>query len=148
MPNPEKVLVIGYGNTLRRDDGAGQKVAEAVAAKGWENVLSLAVHQLTPELAAEIATVDKAIFADAYPDAQTVEVREIAENNSENIQFNPHSSDPKGLLALTKLLYGKNPPAWWVLIPALDFDFGEELSPATATGVMDAVAKIEQLIIT
>ncbi|HIK11647.1 MAG TPA: hydrogenase maturation protease [Oscillatoriaceae cyanobacterium M33_DOE_052] len=147
MPTWEKVVVIGYGNTLRRDDGAGQKVAEAVAARGWENVLSLAVHQLTPELAAEIATADKAIFADASPDAKTVEVREIADNFRENLPFSPHTSDPKGLLSLTKLLYDKNPKAWWVLIPALDFEFGEELSPVTVTGIIDAVAKIEQLII-
>jgi hypothetical protein len=26
-----KLIVIGYGNTLRRDDGVGPKVAEAVA---------------------------------------------------------------------------------------------------------------------
>ena len=30
--SPAGILVIGYGNTLRGDDGVGPKVAEAVAA--------------------------------------------------------------------------------------------------------------------
>ena len=29
---PAGVLVIGYGNTLRQDDGVGPKTAEAIAA--------------------------------------------------------------------------------------------------------------------
>ncbi len=43
-----KVLVIGYGNTLRSDDGAGKRVAELVAEWQLLNVRSLLVHQLTP----------------------------------------------------------------------------------------------------
>jgi Ni,Fe-hydrogenase maturation factor len=29
---PAGLLVIGYGNTLRRDDGVGPRVADAIAA--------------------------------------------------------------------------------------------------------------------
>ncbi|HEY9173382.1 MAG TPA: hydrogenase maturation protease, partial [Verrucomicrobiae bacterium] len=49
------LLVIGYGNTLRRDDGIGPKVAEAVAELNLPGVRSLACPQLTPELAEPIA---------------------------------------------------------------------------------------------
>jgi Ni,Fe-hydrogenase maturation factor len=58
-------LVVGYGNDLRSDDGVGQRVAEVVATWEISNVRSLAMHQLTPELAAELADVDVAIFVDA-----------------------------------------------------------------------------------
>ena len=48
------VLVVGIGNTLRRDDGAGCFFAEALAAElvraGVDVTLELH-HQLAPELA-------------------------------------------------------------------------------------------------
>ncbi|MGF1587982.1 MAG: hydrogenase maturation protease [Pleurocapsa sp.] len=63
-------LVIGYGNTLRSDDGAGQSAANQIAAWGLPNVRSLAVHQLTPELAEDIANADTVIFVDAVISAK------------------------------------------------------------------------------
>lgn len=59
------ILVIGYGNTLRGDDAVGPLVAEQVAIWNWPDVRSLPVHQLTPELAAEIAQVEAVFFIDA-----------------------------------------------------------------------------------
>lgn len=58
-------LVIGYGNELRGDDGVGPKVAEAVEAWKLAGVSVLALRQLTPELAADLAVVRRVIFVDA-----------------------------------------------------------------------------------
>jgi hypothetical protein len=55
-------LVIGYGNSLRGDDSIGIKVAQMVADWHLPKVRSLSSHQLTPELAAELAQVDLTIF--------------------------------------------------------------------------------------
>jgi len=47
-----RVLVIGYGNTLRGDDGLGQRAAEALAQRALpDGVEVLSCHQLTIELA-------------------------------------------------------------------------------------------------
>jgi hydrogenase maturation protease len=59
-------LVIGYGNSLRGDDGVGPLVAEQVAEWNLPDVRSLSVHQLTPELASEMALAKTVIFIDAY----------------------------------------------------------------------------------
>jgi len=58
-------LLIGYGNTLRSDDGAGQKIANIVSEWNLPQWRSLSVHQLTPELALDIAQADLVIFVDA-----------------------------------------------------------------------------------
>ena len=47
-----ELLVIGYGNTLRRDDGVGPKVVEALATENLPGVQPLVCPQLTPEIAA------------------------------------------------------------------------------------------------
>ncbi len=38
-------------------------------------------------------------------------------------------------------------PAWWILIPAVNFEFWEQFSPQTAQGITDAVAQIQQIIL-
>ncbi len=63
----QSILVMGYGNMLRSDDGVGQQVARAVAKWEIPNVDAIAVHQLTPELAERLTKTDIAIFVDAYP---------------------------------------------------------------------------------
>jgi Ni,Fe-hydrogenase maturation factor len=57
--------VIGYGNTLRTDDGVGPYVATAVASWGLPGVVSVGVHQLTPELSELLASAELAVFVDA-----------------------------------------------------------------------------------
>jgi hydrogenase maturation protease len=50
--NNFKILLIGYGNTLRNDDGVGVRIAEIIAEENRPHVQVIATHQLTPELAA------------------------------------------------------------------------------------------------
>ena len=63
------ILLIAYGNPLRQDDGAGLRLAERMAER-WQAAETplrhLAVQQLTPELAVEIAQpgVAAVVFVD------------------------------------------------------------------------------------
>lgn len=142
------VVVIGYGNTLRSDDGAGQVVAEAVKDWGLANVRSHSTHQLTPELAEPLSTSQLAIFVDAYPSDQgeqaTVRVQAIQPTEIE--AGIGHTADPRSLLALTQMVYGVVPSAWWILIPAINFEFGEQLSWVTQEGVKTTLEQIHYLI--
>jgi hydrogenase maturation protease len=144
------ILVIGYGNTLRCDDGAGQRVAEIV--DGWDlpQVRSVAVHQLTPELAADLATVKLAIFVDVYisQDNCAVQVQDL------NLDLSPseeiancqlpmgHTAQPRSLLTLTQQVYGASPSSYWILIPGICFEFGESFSDVTNRGIEVALEHI------
>jgi hydrogenase maturation protease len=131
-----KILVIGYGNTLRGDDGVGYLVAETVA--GWQvpTLRSLAVHQLLPELAEVMAEVDIVIFVDAI---------RIGDPTSAKIAFEPlstegdatigtHRFSPQSLLSLSQQLYNANPVAYLLTIPAIDFTLGNPLSAIACLG--------------
>jgi hydrogenase maturation protease len=59
-----RVLIVGYGNPLRGDDGLGWHAAEALRAALPEAEI-LAVHQLTPELAEDASRAELVIFLDA-----------------------------------------------------------------------------------
>jgi hydrogenase maturation protease len=137
------ILVIGYGNELRRDDGVGPRVARAVAAWDLPGVLALARHQLTPELAEAVAGADAVFFVDAAADLEPgVRVRPVCSGGSRSVLG--HVSSPAELLDLAAALHGHRPPAWLVSIPAADLGFGEELSPAATHGMDEALRHIRQ----
>ena len=141
----KSVLIVGYGNPLRSDDGAGPKVAEMIAQQGREDVRSLAVHQLTPELAEEIVEAGTAIFVDGISSNSTTISIQPLQPVPRGVNFS-HLGNPRSLLSLTQILYGQIPPAWWILIPGINFEFGEQLSPITERLVLDACREIEQII--
>jgi hydrogenase maturation protease len=141
-------LIIGYGNTLRSDDGAGQIVANQIARWNLPNVRSLAVHQLTPELAEDLTNADIVIFIDAiFSSKQNLEPIKIKMLECDNKYLNlGHTENPRSLLCLSKIIYNKIPKAYWILIPAINFEFGEKISDITKKGIKQSLEKIESII--
>lgn len=143
--NPS-ILVIGYGNELRSDDVVGKKLADIIAT--WKNpcLRSLAVHQLTPELAEELATVDIAIFIDAYPATDAKEVEIIPLEIATSLTLG-HICEPPILLAIASAIYGDYPQAWLVKVPGENFEIGDRISPFARESMKQALAEINKLII-
>jgi hydrogenase maturation protease len=141
-----KVLVIGYGNTLRGDDAAGVKAAELIAQRHPEFEY-IYLHQLVPELAEKIGDFDIVFFIDAQKDITQPSVRLIAPS-IEADQPRTHFISPESLLALSQQLYQRMPSNAYVIgIPASEFEFSEELSAQTTQGVTDCPAMVEQIIL-
>lgn len=160
------ILVIGYGNSLRSDDGAGCRVADIVASWDLPYVRSLTVHQLTPELAEPIAQSDLTIFVDACvsnnvsdfvsqqtQSKPTMQVQEIlvTENLASGLSANDltagigHLSDPRSLLLLAQQVYGNTPVVYSLLLPGVNWEFGEQLSDITSKSIEQAVDFIRTL---
>jgi len=137
-------LIIGYGSTLRGDDGVGPRVAEAMDMLGLPGVRTLAAPMLTPELAAPISRAHTVIFVDAAVDElREVQLRPLAPRESS--QLMAHAADPRTMLALARDVFGHAPKAWWLTIPAEQMEFTEALSPRTQQGFAEAVKKIRTL---
>jgi len=144
------VLVIGYGNPLRGDDGVGCLIAEELAKRICDpesKVQVVACHQLNPELAEPIAETRAVIFIDASVDLKPGEVRvsSVAPD-----RFSPgafaHHMKPSALLATASELFGQAPPAKSVGIGASSFEIGMTLTPAVQRAVSKAVAAVEKEI--
>jgi hydrogenase maturation protease len=130
-----KTLVIGYGNSLRGDDGVGSWVAEQMAAQHWPEVRSLAIHQLTPELAADLAEVEIVYFVDAWISKDTQVQPRLQRLFPDSTGTTcDHSWNPGLLLALTKTLYDHEPIAYQWLIPVVQFEHGTSLSAIARDG--------------
>ncbi len=143
--------MIGYGSALHSDDAVGQKVAEAVADWHAPDLKAVATTQLTPELAELISQSDEVIFVDAA-------IKPIKPHKPRRcfglIRLQPahdayelgqHFGDPRALLALGQVLYGRCPRAWLITIPGQNFELGESLSPQTQCGMAQALDHIRSL---
>lgn len=140
------ILVIGYGNDLRGDDAAGQRAAAQVDAWRLPGVEVRARPQLTPELAEPLAAADRAIFLDTHPVSSGPDVRVRRLHPATSTARLAHTCDPQNLLALAQTAFGRSPEAWWITIPATDFDFGAPLSPLAERGMADALAAVRLLL--
>lgn len=140
-----RALVIGYGNDLRSDDGAGRVVADRVAELDLPGVEVRSVAQLTPELALEITGFDTVVFVDA-----NVEVSETTSAPVSAVTVAPsamtHFSNPESLLGMTASIGPVPPRAFTVSIPVTDLGLGFELTPMTEIGVVQAVDIVTSLL--
>ncbi len=144
------ILLIGYGNTLRRDDGAGPALVQEVARRAQRNDLKvITCHQLTPELACELAApeVRAAILADASvagdidggPLLRPLQVVPATGGSG-------HDLGAGELLGLSGSLFGHCPPAWLAAVPGEDFAFGEGLGPRCLGYLEQATQEVLGLI--
>lgn len=131
-------LIIGIGNTLRRDDGAGWLLAERLAA--WLRATKVAVEllcvqQLTPDLAEEIAEspASAIIFADVSVSAAAAQVAPLTA--AATAAAGSHQLSPAMLLLLCETLYDRRLPAWLATVPGVDFGHGEGLSLVAEEGL-------------
>jgi len=140
-----KVLIIGYGNTLRGDDAAGIRAAELLAKRHPE-IECICMHQLMPELAERIAENDVVFFLDADVNVVTPNVR-LVESSENTDQPRSHFISPESLLSLSQQLYQRKPKkAYIVGIPASQFEFSEELSVGTTKALAASVKLVNSLL--
>jgi hydrogenase maturation protease len=155
-----RVLVAGFGNAYRRDDGVGRVVVNRVRERvgrppldimddGFEDlghaVDTVVLHQLVPELAETLAEYDLVIFVDAHVGAVEAPIHEERLAVSYRTPFVSHQCHPSTVLALTQQMHGRAPEAVLLSLRGHDFDFGEGLSERTVALVPEAVARIMAL---
>ncbi|MBI5094999.1 MAG: hydrogenase maturation protease [Candidatus Hydrogenedentes bacterium] len=142
------VLVVGYGNPLRQDDGAGWQVAQRVEAlpPSGTDVRVIVCHQLTPELAEPLSASRRAVFIDAGIEGApgSVESRSIVPASG-TPQFGAHRFGPSELLATAQALFGASPAAYLITVNGRDFGYGSELSEPVKDSLDAAAALVVEL---
>jgi hydrogenase maturation protease len=137
------MLVVGYGNALRGDDAVGCRVAELLAGDTrLRGVRIEARHQLTPELAADIAASELVVLIDAAQgEASPGEVRvEPVVGRGQSRAFGgSHACDAPAIVDLAERVYGRAAAVVLVHVAGQCFEPGFDLSPAVAAALPIAV---------
>jgi hydrogenase maturation protease len=151
------VLVVGYGNPLRSDDGVGPAVAERLATDPRLRGADVrAEHQLTPELALDASAASLLVLIDAAEDvaAGEVAVRRLGPDGAAGVglveEAGPpltHHLDPGALLGLARQLFGAAPEEVIMIgIGPASLEVGETLSPQVQVAVARAVELVAGLV--
>jgi hydrogenase maturation protease len=139
VPLTARVLLIGYGNPGRGDDGLGPALAETIEALALPGLTVDIDYQLTVDHAARIAAHDLVVFADAMIGLATpFRFSEIARTAPETL--GSHQVSPEAALALAEMLFGHAPPGWVLAIAGKAFgEVHEGLSQTAQTNLAQAV---------
>jgi len=170
------VLVVGVGNDLRRDDGVGRTVVEAVERRLGGEVDTVVTHQLLPEILEEFPGRRTVIVVDAavprgdgdhvgvsrVPGGGRAARGTIAAGGGTGptgaigwYRTGPagaggtgpgHALDLAGLLALAGSARIGVPECWSVTVPAYDLGLGDGLSAGTFALVDEAVLAVVGLV--
>lgn len=142
-----RVLILGYGNPLRSDDGVGwQAAVELFRSLRAPDVEVLPCHQLTPDLAEPMSHAETVLFLDVTREGRAGEVRcEPIQAREDNPSFSHHVT-PDSLLAMARDLYGAFPQAWMLTICGRCFDPGEALSAEVEAALPRLKARVRELI--
>jgi len=143
-PEP-RILVLGYGNPGRQDDGLGPAVAAAIDRLGWSNITAYDNYQLNVEDALEVAEHDVVWFVDATKAGPSpYDVRDLSP--APTIEFTSHIVRPEAILAIARQYYGKTPQAFLLAIRGYQFEFVEELTARAADNLRVALTMLTDKI--
>jgi hydrogenase maturation protease len=142
------VLIVGYGNPLRSDDGIGWHAARLLDTDPrLDGARILARHQLTPELAADVSRASLVVLVDAAAkgDPGSVAVRQIGSPPPTPITWSHHLT-PETLAGLADALYGAVPPIVLVSVAAESFAEGDSLSGALQQALPEVVEVVAGVV--
>ena len=131
MHDKTKILIYGYGNPGRQDDGLGNYFVDQAKAwaesEGLDNILFDSNYQLNIEDAAEISDKDIVIFVDAsIENLETFKLDEITPDDK--VEFSMHSVSASYVVHLCKDIYGKSPKAFLLHIKGYEWEFMEGIT--------------------
>ena len=148
----KKCLVIGYGNTLRGDDGLGPYIVESLRDKInnlGKNVKIMSLPQLDIVLSLEICQADLVIFIDARSDDidELVSIEEIRPTvNPTTLNYTSHTISIPVLLHITRDWYGSEPLCYAVMPKGFDFSFSSTISKRALESANLAQNKIMEIL--
>jgi hydrogenase maturation protease len=141
MDNELRVLVIGYGNPGRCDDGIGPALAARLADLDLPGVRVDTNYQLNVEDAEAVADHDVVVFIDACLCSPPPFFLRELEPRAGTLEFTTHSLAPDGVLGLAHDVFGARTRGFSLAVRGYDFHhFGEVLSSEAQSNLDDALA--------
>ncbi len=128
----KKILVYGYGNPGRQDDGLGVHCAKRVkewAEKHFPEAIDVDMnYQLNIEDAEKISHYDEVIFADASAEDIIEFAFTTLKPSKAQLEFSMHAMAPAYVLYLCHTLFGKQPKSHLLHIRGYEWGMKEELT--------------------
>jgi len=149
----KKCLLIGCGNTLRRDDGLGPYIVENMRGEVEQygmDIQFLAMPQLDIILASQMSKVELVIFVDARVDdsEELVKSESIKPVPGLLVPFHTsHTLTMSMLLRIVQDWYGATPLCHAVMPKGYEFDLSETISDKAQLVVEKTKDRIKEILV-
>jgi hydrogenase maturation protease len=141
-----RLVVFGWGNDARGDDGLGPLLLERAARAGWADVQVIEDFQLQIEHALDLEGADLALFVDAGKNTPApfafaeIEPKRGATHTT-------HALAPEAVLDVYARALGRAaPPAFTLCVRGEQFELGQGLSPEASERLEAAWSFVEELM--
>ncbi|MBN2486121.1 MAG: hydrogenase maturation protease [Bacteroidales bacterium] len=145
-----KILVYGYGNPGRQDDGLGifliEKIEKWKQQHNIENVFTDSNYQLNIEDAYNLNSYHTVIFADASKE-DIESYRFTTLESSFKPEFTMHAVSPAFVLGICKNMYGTCPGAFLLHIKGYQWEFMQQPTSRAQNNLEEAYSFLVQKII-
>ncbi len=132
MKIPKRVLIYGYGNPGRQDDGLGtemaKKVEEWIIEHGLKCMQTESNYQLNIEDAEKMSEWEIVVFVDATQEDIHEYKFDTVEPDEAQVEFTMHAVSPAYVLHLCDKLFGKKPETYVLGIKGYEWELKEGLS--------------------
>jgi hydrogenase maturation protease len=139
------ILIYGYGNPGRQDDGLGPALVDRLENERIPGVATDSNYQLQIEDAVALSQSDMVIFVDAAENGDAPFTFTELEPSNE-ITFTTHSVSPGSVLALCNEMYRKTVRAYVLAIRGYGWEFIEELTPVAEKNLEEAYRFLREKI--
>ena len=141
-----RLVVFGWGNESRGDDGLGPLLLARIAAAGWPDMATVEDYQLQIEHALDLDGCDCALFVDAGKDTPApFSFRAVAPRR--DMTHTTHALAPEAVLDVYAQVKGRAPPpAFALCVRGERFELGEGLSRDGAERLETAWAFVQELM--
>ena len=141
-----RLVVLGWGNDSRGDDGLGPALLARFAAAAWPETTTIEDYQLQIEHALDLEGADCALFIDAGKDTPAP-FSFYRVTPRRGLAHTTHALPPEAVLAVYAEVKGEAPPpAFALCVRGESFELGEGLSPAGAERLEAAWAFAQALM--
>lgn len=139
----KRMLLIGYGNPARMDDGLGIALTKKIEALAIPGLTIESDYQLSVEDALMISQYDRVVIADATldKDIKSFSFQRILPDKKANIPFSSHSVDPKQLVTLASTMFKTKTEVYLLGIRGYEFEMFQEQMTDKAKQNLDKAAQ-------
>ena len=140
-----RLLLFGYGNPGRGDDGLGPELSECIAAMNYADVSCHNDMQLQVEHVTDLHDHDQVLFIDADMSctAPFTFSEIVAEQDG---SYTSHAMNPAALLHAYRQIYKQDaPPAFLLRIRGYEFELGDAISTQAHINLEAATKRVVEL---
>lgn len=136
------VCLVGVGNTIRSDDGAGAYVCRLFDDLKIAGLQTQVVHQLDAELVEGLRPFDRVVIIDAAIDGDDVVLYPLDSTDAQPVASS-HHVNASMLAALADKVYGYKLPLMACAVRGYNFEIGDSLSEHAEANCIKAVKVIQ-----